>query len=92
LIYPGNSARFCVTKDSPPAFIVCGYNDRDDISVGMAQLFDKYKKAGIPAELHIYGKPGHGFGLRDDNRGAVSGWPARLAEWMTDFNFLQGKE
>ena len=92
LIYPGNSARFEVTKDSPPIFIVCGYNDRDDISLGMSQLFEKYKKVGVPAELHIYGKPGHGFGLRPDNHDAVSGWPMRLAEWMGDFNFLQEKD
>jgi len=92
LIYPGNSARFEVTKDSPPIFIVCGYNDRDDISLGMSQLFEKYKKAGVPAELHIYAKPGHGFGLRPENHDAVSGWPIRLAEWMGDFNFLQERD
>jgi acetyl esterase/lipase len=91
LIYPGNSARFEVTKDSPPVFIVCGYNDRDDISLGMAQLYEKYKNAGVPAELHIYAKPGHGFGLRDGNEGAITGWPSRLQEWMMDMDFLPDK-
>jgi acetyl esterase/lipase len=88
LIYPGNSQRYEVSKESPPIFILCGYNDRPDISLGMAQLYQKYKEAGVPAELHIYAKPGHGFGLRDTNQDAVSGWPERLLEWMTDFNFL----
>ena len=32
LIYPGNSSRYTVSKNSPPVFIACGYNDRADIS------------------------------------------------------------
>jgi acetyl esterase/lipase len=89
LVYPGNSSRFDVNEKTPPVFIVCGYNDRDDIALGMAQLYEKYKLAKVPAELHIYAKPGHGFGLRSQNQGAITGWPARLEEWMVDMNFLQ---
>jgi acetyl esterase/lipase len=88
LVYPGNSSRFEVMENTPPVFIVCGYNDRDDISIGMAELYEKYKKARVPAELHIYAKPGHGFGLRSQNQGAVAGWTTRLEEWMVDMGFL----
>jgi endo-1,4-beta-xylanase len=88
LIYPGNSETYQVTKDSPPLFVLGGYNDRDDIALGMAQLYEKYKRAGVPAELHIYAKPGHGFGLRERNAGAVAGWPQRIYEWIDDLNLL----
>ena len=88
LIYPGNSDRFTVTPGSPPVFIVCGYKDRADISEGMALLYLKYKKLNIPAELHIYSGAGHGFGIRDTNKGGVAGWPQRLYDWMEDNKFI----
>ncbi len=84
LIYPGKSSRIAVAKDTPQAFIVCGYGDRQDISVGMAEAYLKFKQAGVPAELHIYSAAGHGFGVRDGNKGASSRWPERLTEWLTD--------
>ena len=89
LIYPGSSQRFAPTKDSPPAFIVCGYGDRPDISQGMAEVYLKFKQVGVPAELHIYASAGHGFGLRDNNTRAVGKWPARFEEWLGDMGFLQ---
>jgi acetyl esterase/lipase len=89
LIYPGSSSRFAPTKDSPPAFIVCGYGDRPDISQGMAEVYLKFKQAGVPAELHIYASAGHGFGLRDNNAKAVGKWPARFEEWLADLGFMQ---
>jgi acetyl esterase/lipase len=82
LIYPGNSKRFEVTKSSPPVFIVCGYQDRPDISEGMATLYLKYKQLDIPAELHIYANVGHGFGVRESTRGGVAGWPLLLEQWI----------
>lgn len=91
LIYPGNSARLTVSKNSPPVFIVCGYDDRADISKGMATLYLKYKEEGVPAELHIYSKAGHGFGMRASNSGAVTGWPLRLAEWLADIGMVKTK-
>ena len=89
LIYPGSSRRFEASEDSSPVFIVCGYNDRPDISKGMAEVYLKYKEAGVPAELHIYAKAGHGFGVRDRLRGAVARWPDRFVEWLADFGYLR---
>jgi endo-1,4-beta-xylanase len=84
LIYPGKSSRIAVTKGMPQAFIVCGYGDRQDIAHGMAEVYLKFKDAGVPAELHIYAAAGHGFGVRDSTSGAVAHWPARLDEWLAD--------
>ena len=91
LIYPGSSSRFTVSKASPPVFIVCGYNDRPDISKGMAELYLKYKEAGVPAELHVYASAGHGFGMRSTSAGAVAGWPSRMAEWLADAKMMKAQ-
>lgn len=82
LIYPGSSNRFTVTAGMPPAFIALGENDRPDISVGMAQLYLKYKEAQVPCELHIYSGVGHGFGYRPGANANVNNWPERLMEWL----------
>jgi len=89
LIYPGNSARFEVVPNAPPVFIVGGYNDRADIAEGLALVYIKYKKANVHAELHIYSNAGHGFGMRDRNKGAVAGWIDRFHEWLSDRGFLK---
>ncbi|HUP78407.1 MAG TPA: alpha/beta hydrolase [Pirellula sp.] len=88
LIYPGSSNRFTVRKGMPPAFIVLGAKDRDDISIGMAQLYLKYKAAGVPAELHVYSNAGHGFGYRPASSDAAGDWPLRLREWMIDSSIM----
>jgi acetyl esterase/lipase len=89
LIYPGNCGRFEVADHAPPVFLVGGYGDRPDIAEGIAQVYLKYKKANVPAELHIYSNAGHGFGMRERNKGAVAGWIARFEEWLGDRGFLK---
>jgi endo-1,4-beta-xylanase len=91
LIYPGSSSRFTVAAGMPPAFIALGAKDRDDIALGMANLYLKYKAAGIPAELHIYSNAGHGFGFRPDSTTAAGLWPQRLTEWLVDSDLLEKK-
>lgn len=88
LIYPGRSSRFTVAPGMPPAFIALGANDRPDISVGMAELYLKYKAARVPCELHIYANAGHGFGYRPNTTSAAGAWPERLREWLLDSNLL----
>jgi acetyl esterase/lipase len=91
LIYPGNSQRFEVVNNAPPVFLVGGFSDRDDIAIGVAEVYIKYKKANVPAELHIYSNAGHGFGMRERNSGAVAGWIARFEDWMKDRGFTKSK-
>jgi len=89
LIYPGSSRKIEPSKDSPPAFLACAYNDRPDIAEGLAEVYLRFKRAGVPAELHIYGSGGHGFGVRASNRKPVATWLARFEDWLGDNGFLQ---
>jgi endo-1,4-beta-xylanase len=88
LIYPGRSGDIRPASGAPPAFLLCGYNDRPDISRGLAEVYLRFKEVRVPAELHIYSAAGHGFGLRENTKGAVGGWVARFEEWLGDRGFL----
>lgn len=89
LIYPGSSGTFTAEPGMPPAFIAAGYNDRPDISEGMASLYLKYKAAKVPAELHLYANAGHGFGYRHNAKpSAAARWTERCVEWLTDTGLL----
>jgi acetyl esterase/lipase len=89
LIYPGGTGRYEVVSNAPPVFLVAGYGDRDDIAIGLAEVYLKYKKAKVPAELHIYSNAGHGFGMRPRSTGAVAGWIDRFYDWLGDRAFLK---
>jgi acetyl esterase/lipase len=89
LIYPGNSGTIAPAKDSPPAFLACGYGDRADISEGLAKVYLLFKQAGVPAELHIYAGAGHGFGLRASNKSPSATWIDRFADWLADRGMLK---
>jgi endo-1,4-beta-xylanase len=91
LIYPGKSPLIIPTKDSPPAFLACGFNDRPDISEGLPQVYLRFKQAGVPADLHVYSGVGHGFGMREALKtphASVGNWPAQFVEWLGDRKFL----
>ena len=89
LIYPGTSDLFSVEKGMPPLFIACGYNDRPDISKGMASLYLKYKEADVKAELHVYSNVGHGFGYKPGTTTAAGAWVFRFTEWLQDSGFMK---
>jgi acetyl esterase/lipase len=89
LVYPGSPDQFVVTKQSPPAFICGGYEDCAEITEECAKLFIRFRQMGVPAELHLYGYAGHGFGIRPGNTGGVAEWPQRLYEWLGDAGLLR---
>lgn len=90
LIYPGGLPRpdIEITKAIPPAFLVCGFGDRQNISEGLAEFYLRCKRAGVSAEFHVYSGAGHGFGVRDTNRSPAGAWPARFREWLVDQEFI----
>lgn len=88
LLYPAIPKDMRLSKETPPAFLACGENDRTDISQGLPELYLAMKKAGVSAELHVYTGVGHGFGLRETTKGPVAQWPSRFLEWMGAKGFL----
>ena len=69
-----------VTAKTPPIFMTVTH---DDVLRGMnaAQLYVELKKANVPAELHIFSRGGHGYGLRKPEN-AVSQWPKLCEQWL----------
>jgi acetyl esterase/lipase len=82
LIYPAIPQGLKPAPDAPPAFLLCGSEDQPAISLGVAELYASFRRAGAHAELHIYDGVGHGFGLRSSNSGPVAAWPRRFLEWL----------
>ena len=89
VVYPAIPKTLKFAKDTPPAFLACGNQDRQDISEGLATLYLNMKKAGVNTELHIYASVGHGFGLRDKANLRIAGWPARVKDWMIDLDMMK---
>jgi dienelactone hydrolase len=58
MIYPGRSGDIQPAAGAPPVFLAAAYDDRQDISEGLAEAYLRFKRAGVPAELHIYGTGG----------------------------------
>ena len=82
LLYPAIPRDMKLSKETPPAFLVCGENDRTNISQGLPQLYIDLKKAGAIAELHVYTGVGHGFGVRPTTKGPVATWPSRFLDFL----------
>ena len=74
------SAECNVTADTPPAFLLSTCDD--SVDMGNSFLYTAaMRKAGVPAELHVYGEGGHGYGLREKDL-PLRTWPKRLQEWI----------
>ena len=78
-----------LSKDTPPAFLDCGENDRRDISEGVAEFYLALKREGATTELHVYTGVGHGFGVRLTTKGPVAGWPTRFLDFLDARGFLK---
>jgi acetyl esterase/lipase len=48
---------------TPPAFLVHAADDPRVPALHSVHLYEALRKNGIPAELHIYERGGHGFAL-----------------------------
>jgi acetyl esterase/lipase len=70
-----------VPQDAPPLFIACAANDPLIPSTNSAKLFTQWKEAGKSAELHIYAKGGHGFGMMKQGL-PTDHWIDRFGDWL----------
>jgi acetyl esterase/lipase len=99
MIYPGGVTKrgsddlapeIHVTTKTPPCFFAHAGDDRVSPE-NSVRMFLALKRAGVPAEMHIYNSGGHGFGLRPTGKPSAT-WPARCEEWLKDIGVLKPKD
>ena len=77
-----------VPEGTPPVFLVHGGDDTISPPGHSVFMYLALKKAGIPAELHVYSGTAHDFGVRANAR-PYSTWTASCAHWLRDRGLLQ---
>jgi acetyl esterase/lipase len=76
-----------VNRNTPPAFLFLAEDDNTVPIQNSINYFKALSKFKIPAELHIYEKGGHGFGLAKKG-GTASEWPDACKNWLKENGML----
>jgi acetyl esterase/lipase len=89
-IYPGGEdfTKLTVPDDAPPMFIAAATDDNLGLAPVSLALYRKWTVANKTAELHLYAKGSHGFGMRKQNI-PTDHWIDRFAEWLELEGFLK---
>ena len=75
------SGERAVTKDTPPTFLFQTSEDTTVPAENSVHYYLALRKAGVPAEMHVFEKGPHGVGLANDDA-ALSEWSKLLANWL----------
>ncbi len=94
-LYPGHLCRsgatldptIHVTKQTPPTFLLQAWDDPVDEICNSTVYARALDDAGVPAEVHLFAKGGHAFGLRRKEH-PVSSWPSLVENWLKEFGIL----
>ncbi len=77
-----------VTRETPPSFLVHSTADSGVPSENSLMFYQALRKAGVPAEMHIYERGEHGFGMgRGDP--VLSTWTGHCIDWMRGRGLLE---
>jgi acetyl esterase/lipase len=82
------SGELAVTKDTPQTFIFQTNEDTVVPAENSLHYFLALRRAGVPAEMHVFEKGAHGVGLAQDNP-ALSPWSTLLATWLRGRNLIK---
>lgn len=69
-----------VTANTPPSFLVHAGDDGAVPAENSIRFYQACIKNKVPAELHLYPKGGHGFGMY--NKTTQDNWMERLRNWL----------
>lgn len=77
-----------VTPETPPTFIFQTDEDKSVPAENCVSFYLALRRAGVPAEMHIYQEGRHGLGLAKETPGA-NDWPARCGDWLHRHGLLK---
>lgn len=86
--YFPESMKGTVPADAPPMFIAAASDDGFGLQTHSSALYETWVNAKHSAELHIYAKGGHGFGMNEQHLPSDS-WKDRFADWMLQEGYLK---
>jgi acetyl esterase/lipase len=74
-----------------PIFIMNARDDRLTPADKCIDFCSMLLKAGVEAELHVFGKGSHGFDLGAGREKSAAIWPTSFVAWLNDSNIIQDK-
>lgn len=77
-----------VTPETPPTFLVLADNDTGVVPRNSIEFYTALKTNKVPAEMHLFAKGGHGFGMRKNNIPADH-WPELFVDWLKSAGFIK---
>lgn len=77
-----------VPETTPPTYLVHTHDDRST-ALGTVLYYMQLKKQSIPAELHVFGNGGHGYGIRPVDGSLISTWPSQAANFLRSQSFIE---
>jgi len=78
-----------VTDQTPPAFLVHAKDDHTVPYANSVEFAEALKKHHVPAELYLYDRGGHGFGMHNET--SSLSWMDLCIEWMKKEHFIKPK-
>ena len=85
------SSELQVTAQTPPTFLFSSGTDKVVPPENSVEFYLALRKAGVPAELHIFESADHGVGLGLDDPG-IGQWGTLLIQWMRGRKLLPANE
>jgi acetyl esterase/lipase len=67
--------------DTPPTFVMHAADDPSVKVENATSYFAALRAAGVPTEMHIFERGGHGFGLRGLEQNSARAWPELFLNW-----------
>jgi acetyl esterase/lipase len=80
------AAELTVSADTPPTFLIQTEDDGVHVENSLV-YYAALKKWKVPAEMHIFAKGGHGYGLRPTSE-PVTHWPKLAEAWLRSRGLL----
>ena len=81
-----------IPADTPPIFLAHASDDNESYGGSHPEnsvfMYLALKRAGVPAELHIYATGDHDFGVRQNEK-LPSSWPGLCVNWLRSRNLLK---
>ena len=77
-----------IPRGTPPVFLAHGGEDIISPPEHSVLMYLALKRAGVPAELHVYAGAAHDFGVRKSDQ-PCSTWTESCANWLRNQGFLR---